>query len=141
MSQLVEFVSSHPYLVVALLISAILIIKSEFDNRFSGISQLNTAEAVRLLNQDGAVAIDVREVAEYDSGHIKASKHMPLASLKDKVDELSKYKDKPILLYCRSGNRSYQACKILKKAGFEKAHNLSGGVMGWGSANLPLTQK
>lgn len=141
MSQIVEFISNHPYLVVALFITVILIVKSEFDSRFSGIAQLNTADAVRLLNQDDAVVIDVREVAEYDSGHIKASRHIPLASLKDKLEELSKYKDKPILVYCRSGNRSYQACKTLKKAGFEKAHNLSGGVMSWSSANLPLTRK
>ncbi len=141
MSQIIEFISNHPYLIIALLITAILIIKSEFDSRFSGIDQLNTADAVRLLNQDDALVIDVRETAEYDSGHIKNSKHIPLASLKDKLDELKKFKDKPILVYCRSGSRSYQACKTLKKAGFENTHNLSGGVMSWSSAKLPLTRK
>jgi len=141
MSQMLEFISNHPYLVVALFVSVILVVKSEFDRRFSGISQLNTADAVRLLNQDDTLVIDVRETAEYESGHIKASQHIPLASLKDKLDELSKHKDKRVLIYCRSGNRSYQACKTLKKAGFEHAHNLSGGVMSWSSANLPLTRK
>ena len=141
MSQIIEFTSNHPYLMTALFVTVFLIVKSELDSRFSGISQLNPADAVRLLNQDDTLLLDVRESSEYDSGHIKDAVHIPLSSLKDRLDELDKYKDKPVLVYCRSGHRSYQACKTLKKAGFEHPNNLAGGVMNWSSSNLPLTRK
>ena len=141
MSQLIEFITNHPYLIVALVVTLALIIKLELDNRLSGISQLNPADAVRLMNQDNTVIIDVREASEYASGHIKDAKHIPMSSLKDKLAELDKYKGKSILAYCRSGQRSYQACKMFKKSGFENVHNLAGGIMNWSSANLPLKRK
>ena len=67
--------------------------------------------------------------------------HVPLSQLNDKQEQLAKYKDRPIIAACRSGHRSGQACATLKKAGFENIYNLSGGVMGWKNANLPLISK
>jgi rhodanese-related sulfurtransferase len=67
--------------------------------------------------------------------------HIPLGQLAKRMAELEKYKDKPIVVACRSGHRSASACRTLKKHGFEQAHNLSGGIIAWEQASLPVTQK
>jgi rhodanese-related sulfurtransferase len=141
MPQYIEFLSNHPYLFMALFVVLTLIIKTEIDNRFSGVIQSNALEAVRLMDEDGMLILDVRETSEYGAGHIRNALHIPLSSLKSRMKELDKYKNKTVLAYCRSGARSNTACRQLKKAGFEKPHNLAGGVIAWGSANLPLTKK
>ncbi len=106
-------------------------IKSSYDIR--------ALQAVQLLSHEpGTVIVDVCEDKEYQSGHIPDSIHIPLSALKGRVDELNKYKDKHIILSCRSGSRSGRACSILKKHGFENVHNLSGGVMAWEKENLPM---
>lgn len=73
-------------------------------------------------------------------GHIINSVHIPLGTLNNRLNELEKYKSRPIIVGCRSGQRSAAACTTLKKQGFETVYNLSGGVMGWQNANLPLTK-
>ena len=77
---------------------------------------------------------------EYSSGHIVNSVHIPLSNLKTRISELNKYKNQKIIVSCRSGNRSSQACASLKKEGFEEVFNLSGGVMAWENASLPLVK-
>ena len=122
------------------LVVTALIIKMELESRLSGIAQVRPIEAVRLMDED-TVVLDVREAQEHSSGHIKNSVHIPMSALKSRMAELEKYKNRKILAYCRSGSRSNYACKLLKKSGFENVFNLSGGVMGWSSANMPLTKK
>jgi len=118
-----------------------LIIKMELETRLSKVKQVNPAEAVRLMDDDSLVILDTREDQEFNSGHIKGAVHIPMSQLKKRMNELEKYKSKPLLLYCRSGNRSNHSGKILSNAGFENVQNLAGGVMAWGTANLPLTKK
>ena len=140
MAQFIEFAGNHLLLFGGLLVVTALIVKMELESRLSGVQQLGPAEAVRLMDED-TVVLDVREAQEYSSGHIKKSVHIPMSALKKRITELDKYKNRKILAYCRSGSRSNYACKLLKKSGFENVYNLSGGVMGWSSANLPLTKK
>ena len=59
----------------------------------------------------------------------------------NQLKPLEKHKSRPIVVACRSGAQSATACRILRKHGFEKVHNLRGGVLAWQSANLPLTRK
>lgn len=141
MSQMIEFAGNHAMLFGAFVVVSALIIKMELESRFSGISQLNPSDAVRLMNNDEVVVLDVREANEFGGGHINSAKHIPMSVLKKRVSELEKYKSRHVLTYCRSGSRSNYACKVLKKSGFEHVYNLSGGVMNWSSANLPLTKK
>ncbi len=141
MSQLIEFASNHLLLFGAFVVVTVLLVKAELENRFSKVNQLNAVEAVRLMNNDETIILDVREASEFGGGHIKNAIHIPMSALKGRITELEKYKGKHILAYCRSGSRSGYACKLLNKAGFEQVHNLAGGVMGWSSANLPLTRK
>ena len=85
--------------------------------------------------------LDTREDAEYKSGHIPEAIHIPLKQLQERVSELNKHKDCPVIAYCRSGSRSNGAGSILKKQGFETVYNLGGGITAWQNANLPLSKK
>ena len=93
------------------------------------------------MNNDDVIVLDVRESSEYSAGHIRDSIHIPIGSLSKRLNELDKFKNKKVLAYCRSGNRSNTACRTLSKQGFENVNNMSGGVISWTAANLPLSKK
>ena len=141
MAQLFEFLGNHLYMFAGLMIVATLIIKMELENKLSKVKQVNPVEAVRLMDDDSLLILDTREDQEFKSGHIKGALHVPTSQLKTRMNELEKYKSRPVLLYCRSGSRSNHSGKVLSKAGFENIQNLAGGIMAWGSANLPVTKK
>ncbi len=141
MAQTFEFIENHLLLVGGFMVVLFMIIKMEVDSRLSGVSQLNAADAVRMMNNDKTAVVDTREASEFAAGHIKDAVNVPMSVLKKRINELEKYKNKDVLVYCRSGNRSNHACKLLRKDGFENVHNLAGGIMGWTNANLPTTKK
>lgn len=135
-----EFVQHNLLLVIAAVASGAMLLWSFLGNRVSGISEVNTMEATRLMNED-ALLLDVREDNEWAVGRLPNAKHIRLGELSKRLSELEKYKDKPIVVYCRSGNRSARACALLKKSGFSTPRNLAGGIMAWEQANLPITRK
>ena len=141
MEQYIQFVSNHFLLSSGWLLVAGLIVYSFIGERLRGFNSVNPAMATQLINRENAVILDVREDNEYRDGHIVNSVHIPLSYLKDRLKDLEKYKGKPIIVGCRSGQRSSQACAILKKQGHDAVYNLSGGIMAWKSDNLPLTKK
>lgn len=102
---------------------------------------LTPAQATLLMNREDALVLDVRETGEWSSGHIIGARHIALAQLDKRMSELEKFKARPIIVCCASGNRSSSACGQLKKGGFEKVFGLAGGISSWIEANLPLTTK
>ncbi len=135
-----EFVQDNLLLVIAAVASGAMLLWSFLGGKVSGINQINTLEATRLFNDD-ALMLDVREDNEWAVGHIPNARHIRLGQLADQLSQLEKYKDKPIVAYCRSGHRSARACATLKKAGFTNVNNLAGGIIAWEQANLPVTSK
>jgi len=135
-----EFVQNNLLLVIVAAASGAMLLWSFFGNRVSGITAVNTLEATRLMN-DEALILDVREDSEWAVGHIPNARHIRLGQLSEQIAQLEKYKDKPVVVYCRSGNRSARACALMKKAGFNNANNLAGGIVAWEQANLPITRK
>ena len=85
------------------------------------------ASAVRGLAEAGAAILDVREKGEYEAGHIRGAVNVPLSELRDRLGELPK--DRPLYLHCRSGQRSYYACRILAARGFRDVYNIAGGFL------------
>ncbi len=141
MTEYLDFAKANLILFIALAVIIALIIKVEIDRFTRKYKTVNTNEAVQLLNRDDTVVLDVREDKEVSEGMINGAKHIPLGQLSSRISELDKYKDKPILVYCRSGHRSGAACKQLTKAGFSDVSNLIGGIMSWESANLPIKKR
>jgi rhodanese-related sulfurtransferase len=132
-----EFVTQNIWLILLAAVSGFMLVGGGLFSRISGIKQIGPQEAVMLFNHQEALVLDVREQSEWQDGHIAKAKHIPLGKLKDKLSELERHKDKPIITVCRSGNRSNHACGVLKKAGFENLHNLAGGMQAWEQAGLP----
>ncbi|MGC4078296.1 MAG: rhodanese-like domain-containing protein [Rubrivivax sp.] len=95
------------------------------------------AEAVRLINREKGVLIDVCEPAEYEKGHAVGARNIPLATLAD-AKGLPGNKTLPIVLLCASGARAGRAAAQLQKAGYEKAVAVAGGNAAWREANLPM---
>ena len=105
------------------------------------VANLSPAEATLLMNREDALVLDVRETGEWSSGHITGARHITLAQIDKRLSELDKFKEKPIIVVCASGNRSSSACGQLKKHGFGKVYSLGGGISAWRDASLPLTTK
>lgn len=141
MEQLIEFAGNHLFLVGAFIVVLTLVIKAEYEHQSGKANQLDPTAAIRLMNNDETVILDVREATDFNNGHIKNAKNIPLTALKSQLDSLMKDKNRPVLAYCRSGNVSGKACRILKSSGFSNVHNLAGGILNWQEANLPLTKK
>jgi rhodanese-related sulfurtransferase len=138
MPQLLEFAINHWDLFLALAIILLMMFGGGLGGRLRGYKQIEPLEAVQLLNHEAPVLLDVREDSEYKDGHIIDTLHIPLGKLDGRLDELEKYREKPIIVSCRSGHRSSHACAKLRKKGFETVYNLKGGVMAWQNAGLPL---
>ena len=135
-----QFIQDNVLLVGLAVVSGAMLLWSFVGGKVSGVASVDTLEATRLINQD-ALVLDVREDKEFAAGHIPKARHIPLSALASRMSELEKFKNKPIVVNCRSGQRSARACGILKKQGFEKAVNLAGGIMAWESAHLPVEKK
>jgi rhodanese-related sulfurtransferase len=88
--------------------------------------------ASKLGEDDNAVILDVRTEEELEEGYIPNAKHIDIYLGQGFIDELEKLdKTKNYYVYCRSGNRSGQACAIMNSIGFDNTQNLSGGFMNW----------
>lgn len=103
--------------------------------------EVSAFEAVQLINRKDAVVIDVRDIGEFEAGHIAGAKHVPEAQLAERIKELEKFKERPVILTCRTGMRSGSAVKTLRGNGFTEAVNLDGGIGAWEQAGMPLQKK
>jgi rhodanese-related sulfurtransferase len=97
-------------------------------------TEVSRDEAQKLV-EDGAQLIDVRADHEWEAGRIPGATHLPLDQLAARAGEVDK--ERPVVLYCRGGNRSTMAAAALADAGYEAA-KLVEGIVGWDEAGLPL---
>jgi rhodanese-related sulfurtransferase len=134
----VQFITSNILPISIALLSGSMLFWSIFGNRIRGIKEVDCAAALQLINHKNALVLDVREDGEYKLGHILDATLIPLGKLNERIGEIEKYKEQPIVVVCRTGNRSGTACAVLGKRGFTQAYNLAGGVTAWQKANLPL---
>ncbi len=98
---------------------------------------VGTGEAVRLINREKGVLIDVGETAEFEAGHAAGARHIPLGQLEGHK-QLPTNKTLPLLLMCPTGSRAGRAAALLRKAGYEKAVAVAGGTAAWRDASLPV---
>ena len=140
MAHLNEFISHHWILVLALVAIVALLVMDTYKRKLLGFQEIKTQEAVRLINHEGAIALDVREDNEYNEGHILNALHIPSGLVEQRLDELEPYKTQALIVYCRTGQRSAQASAALRKQGFERIYKLSGGMTAWRGADLPVAK-
>ena len=141
MSDFAEFAQQNILLFLALFAIIGMLVGSEVLRRMRGIHTVNAAEALRLMNDQEAWVVDIRDAGEYKGGHLPQARHIPFAALKERLSELTKAGDKPIIVYCRTGSTSQSACALLKKNNIANVYSLSGGLSAWLDANLPVSRK
>lgn len=132
-----QFVINNWLLFLALFAVLGMLIVPPLRQRLSGVKNVSPADAVRMINRQAGTVIDVREPAEYKTGHIPNAMNVPLSALATQVKQLAKHKDRPLILACRSGNRSVTAAMMLRKQGFDQVYSLAGGMIAWERDNLP----
>jgi rhodanese-related sulfurtransferase len=137
-NQLIEFSSNHPFLVVALFALLAILAAGEIRLRLSGVTDIEPGAATRMLNAQNAILVDMRADKDYQAGHIVNALHL---TAQDNLSALEKFRDRPVIVYCNSGQRSIAFCSKLRKQNFESVYNLKGGILAWQKAELPLTRK
>ncbi len=101
-------------------------------------AEITPEELADLIAEAEITVIDVREDWEFADGHIPGAVHIPLGSLSARVDEVPA--DVPVVLVCRSGNRSAEAYRLLSQEGFDNISNMVGGMKDWAAAGLDVTR-
>ncbi len=134
---MLEFLIQNWYLVLAAAVSGGLLLWPQLKGGGGGGSSVNTAEAIRLINREKAVLVDVSEPAEFAAGHPGGARNVPFGQLEGSKD-LPSNKTLPIVLVCPTGARASRAVALLRKAGHEKVLSLAGGLRAWREANLPV---
>ena len=131
-----QFIVENWILILAAFVSGALLVWPMVTKGGMGGS-VSTADAVRLINQEKAVLIDVREPAEFAAGHAAGARNVPLGALEG-AKALPTNKALPLVVMCATGGRSSRAAAQLRKAGHSAVHSLAGGNAAWRDASLPI---
>lgn len=118
--------SLEPYL-FAIMVILVLWLAYNWFAPVKGLRNLNAEQFKK--ESKGQSMIDVREVHEFNQGHIPGAINIPLGQLRTRLSEIPK--DRPVFLYCRSGMRSRQAGRLLSRYGYRNMAHLNGGIMAW----------
>ena len=130
------FIIENWVLIAAALVSGGLLVWPMVKDGVGG-GAVGTMEAVRLINREKGLLIDVSEPAEYAAGHAGGARSVPLGQLEG-AKGLPTNKALPVLLMCPNGSRANKAAELLRKAGHEKAVAVAGGTAAWREASLPI---
>lgn len=135
MAQFIEFVGNHPVLSGMWLVTMAAIV---FYHQRTGSKGVGPQQAVMLINRNDAIVVDVREKKEFEAGHIVDAISIPLAKLEQRITELKKHQQKPVIVVCKLGQHSGEAAKKIQEAGHEQVFKLSGGISEWKAQSMPL---
>ena len=132
-----KFVMDNIFLVAVAVVSGAMLVLPLL-RRGAGGASVTTLEATQMINRQDALLLDVREQAEFAQSHVLNARGLPLSQLDARLGDIEKFKDKPVIVYCATGNRSTTAAAALRKHGFTNVVNLSGGFVAWQQAGLPV---
>ena len=136
--QILEFVGNHFFLSGIFLFLAIAFFINE--GRQGG-AKVSPSELVGLVNRNDASVLDLRDLKDFNLGHIAGSKSFPASSFDARLGELAGLKKKTLVLVCKMGQHSGPLGKKLKAQGFEDIRRLAGGMAEWSACNLPIVKK
>jgi rhodanese-related sulfurtransferase len=102
--------------------------------------ELTAAEAFALITTNDPLRLDVRTPKEYAAGHLEGARLLPVQALQARIAELDGYREREILIYCATGNRSTVAAKILIDSGFTRIYNLRHGIAEWERSGYPVVR-
>jgi len=137
MALFLEFLAQQWILVSALLAAVGMLVFHE--SRKAGPS-LTPQQAINLVNTEQGVFLDVRDGGDFKQGHIADALHIPAAKVPDRLAELDKHRDRPIVIVCKMGQQAGLAGKQLRAAGYNKVYKMAGGMLEWGNLQLPTVR-
>jgi rhodanese-related sulfurtransferase len=132
-----EFVQNNLLLIAVAFVSGAMLVWP-LVRRSAGGPWVTTLQATHMINREDALVLDVREAAEFGQGHILGARNAPLAELERRIGEFEKFKARPVIITCATGNRSTNAIGVLRRHGFTSVFNLAGGLGAWQQAGLPV---
>lgn len=142
MQEYIDFITNNSMLAIAWIAIAGMLIHSIFSEKMTGVTGINSQDAITLINNKDAIIVDVSGNEKFKAAHIVNSKNIPLEQIKaGEFQSIKKSKEMPIIVVCGFGNESVTAGKILAKAGFTDVYSLNDGISGWTAENLPTTRK
>lgn len=141
MQRFPEFISNHSSLVLAFVVILGALLWTLWQSIGGGMKKLSPMDATQLINREDAVVLDVRSDGEFNQGHIVNSVNIPQKSVQEQLSKLEKYRGRPIITACRTGQIAQGVGNVLRKNGFDQVYNLAGGLVAWEGANLPLVKK
>ena len=137
MDQVIEFIGNHLILVGSFVLLLTLFVRNEARR---GGHSVTAQQLVNMVNRENAIIVDVRDKKEFDQGHIVNAVNIPFANLSNRVDELKKYREQPVVVACKQGQHAGSAGTLLRKAGFDNISRLTGGIAEWRNQNLPVVK-
>ncbi|MDP6164594.1 MAG: rhodanese-like domain-containing protein [Gammaproteobacteria bacterium] len=138
MDRIIEFSINHWDMVLALLATLAMLVWTE---RRKAAPSVTPQQATVMGNSDDALMLDIRSAADYKSGRVLNSTNIPFAELSKRLDDLKKYRDKPVVLICKTGQTAGSAANMLRKDGYSKVYRMTGGMVEWTNQGLPLVRK
>ena len=135
-----EFLSQSNNLMLAalFLVSGGVLLWPTVSKMIGGSHDIGTMQATRLMNSSNALVLDIRDNGEFNTGRIPKSKNIPLAEIDKRIEEITRFKDKPVIVTCRTNTRAGAAVRLLKQRGFVDVYQLAGGFGAWQQASLPV---
>jgi rhodanese-related sulfurtransferase len=133
-----QFAINNWYLILGIVVVLGMLVWGPLTQLLHGVQHVTTAEAIRLMNHEKGLLVDVRETDEYRGGHIPNSLSLPLSGLAAGLNKIEKHMARPIIVCCRTSQRSARAAVALRKHGFASVQVLAGGITAWQGENLPV---
>ncbi|WP_395479986.1 rhodanese-like domain-containing protein [Candidatus Curculioniphilus buchneri] len=141
MHEIAKFIEMHPILSLLWIIFLGAIVFTTLQGWFSKIHELARYEAIKLINRNDAIVIDLRKHEDYRKGHIVNSVNLAVDHVKPgNIKSLEKAKNQPIIVVCSNGINARYFASNLSKSGFKQVYVLKEGISGWNEDNLPLIQ-
>lgn len=138
LERLPEFINNHPIMVLAFVGLLGALLYTEIARRLRAFREISPAELTRLINAEDAAVVDVSAYNDFEKGHIPNAIHVAMSQFDPESKPLSRLRERPVTVYCKTGQQSQQACKRLTRSGFERVFWLSGGLQSWLNEQLPL---
>ncbi|PJG83266.1 rhodanese-like domain-containing protein [Caviibacterium pharyngocola] len=136
------FAKNHTLMVMAWIAVFVMVIYTTVKALTTKVKIVDNAEAVRLMNNEEAIVIDLRTLDEFERGHIINSINVLPSEIKNQnLGKIEHHKDTPVILACATGMTAGASAELLAKQGFSRVYSLKEGITGWRSANLPLVKK
>lgn len=142
MPDAIEFAQKHTLLTVSWFAVLAMVIYSFFKSATEKFKVIQHPEAIRLMNNEEAVVLDLRTLDEYQRGHIIDSINVLPSDIKNaNLGKIEQHKEKPLILVDLNGVNAPASAALLTKQGFAKVYVLKEGISAWMGANLPVVKK